>query len=195
MKKKYTEQDANFFEDDNLEVLYQIFKLKNLYRQGWLKRDIPESKGESVADHTFGTAMTAWIIAKRLKLKLDNEKLLKMALVHEIGEIYAGDITPVDGISLEQKYELELKSVKKVFSSYPEGEEFINLWIEFEEAESAEAKFLKQIDKFEMGMQASIYKGHGYDKMDEFLNSADKAVVDLELQKLFQKVIERGEEK
>lgn len=194
MKKKYKQQESGIFEDDNLEVLYQIFKLKNLFRQGWLKRDIPEFKGESVADHTFGTAMTAWVLAKRLKLKLNEEKLLKMALVHEIGEIYAGDITPVDGISLSQKYELELQSVEKVFSSYPEGKEFINLWKEFEEAKCPEAKFLKQIDKFEMGMQAAIYKGHGHGKMDEFLDSAERVIEDSELQELFQQVIKRGDE-
>ena len=195
MKKKYKQQEASFFEDDNLEVLYQIFKLKNLFRQGWLKRDIPESKGESVADHTFGTAMTAWVLAKRLKLNLNEEKLLKMALVHEIGEIYAGDITPVDGISIKDKYQLELQSIEKVFRSYPEGEEFINLWKEFEDAESEEAKFLKQIDKFEMGIQASIYKGHDYEKMDEFLASADSVIADEKLQELFQKVIQRGDNK
>ena len=193
MKKKYIQKEADFFKDDNLEVLYQIFKLKNLYRQGWLKRDIPEIEGESVADHSFGTAMTAWILAKQLKLELDMEKLLKMALVHEIGEIYAGDITPVDGISLDQKYELELQSAKKVFSTYPEGQEFINLWEEFEQAETPEAKFLKQIDKFEMGLQASIYKGHGHSKMDEFIQSAERIIDQKELRSLFQKIINRGD--
>jgi len=193
MKKKYIQKEVDFFKDDNLEVLYQIFKLKNLYRQGWLKRDIPEIESESVADHSFGTAMTAWILAKQLKLELDMEKLLKMALVHEIGEIYAGDITPVDGISLDQKYELELQSAKKVFSTYPEGQEFINLWEEFEQAETPEAKFLKQIDKFEMGLQASIYKGHGHSKMDEFIQSAERIIDQKELRSLFQKIINRGD--
>ena len=193
MKKKYTKKNKDFCKDDNLEVLYQVFKLKNLFRQGWLKRDVPESEGESVADHTFGTAMTAWILAKKLQLDLNEEKLLKMALVHEIGEIYAGDITPVDGVSLSEKYELELKSVEKVFNSYAEGAEFINLWKEFEEAKSPEAIFLKQIDKFEMGMQASIYKGHGYERMEEFLESAERVLVDDELKSLFEKVVTKGE--
>ena len=193
MKKKYIQKEVDFFEDENLEVLYQIFKLKNLFRQGWLKRGVSENEGESVADHTFGTAMTAWILAKKLKLNFNEEKLLKMALVHEIGEIYAGDITPVDGISLAQKYDLELKSVEKVFSSYTEGEEFINLWKEFEEAETPEAKFLKQIDKFEMGIQASIYQRHGNERMDEFLESAEKIIEQKELQAIFQNVISRGD--
>ncbi len=193
MIKKYREEEANFFDDENLEVLYQIFKLKNLFRQGWLKRDVPEAHGESVADHTFGTAMTAWLLANHLGLNLNMEKVLKMALVHEIGEIYAGDITPVDGISLTEKYDLELMSIEKVFESYPDSHEFVNLWKEFEEAQTAEAIFLKQIDKFEMGLQAAIYKGHGYDKMDEFLESAKKVIKKEELKDLFEKVLVRGE--
>lgn len=195
MKKKYIQVENDFFEDVNLEVLYQVFKLKSLFRQGWLKRDVPESQGESVADHSFGTAMTAWVLARELDLDLNQEMLIKMALVHEIGEIYAGDITPVDGISLGEKYELELESVKKVFSSYQNGEEFISLWEEFEEGESPEARFLKQIDKFEMGIQAAVYKGHGHSRMDEFLNSAKSVLVNEELKTLFTEVIKRGESK
>lgn len=183
---------ANFFANADLEILYQIFKLKNLFRQGWLKRDIPSSIGESVADHSFGTAMTAWIIAKKFRLDLDIEKILKMALVHEIGEIYAGDITPVDGVSLEDKYQRELESIEKVFADYPNNEEFINLWKEFEEAKSPEAIFMKQIDKFEMGLQASIYQGHGYDKMEEFLQSAERVIIDDDLKELFTEVREKG---
>jgi len=193
MIKKYIQQEKDFFENRDLEVLYQVFKLKNLFRQGWLKRDIPEKIGESVADHTFGTAMTAWILAKNLKLDLNLEKVLKMALVHEVGEIYAGDITPVDGVSLNQKYEKELESVISVFSSYPEGHEFIELWKEFEEGSSPEAKFVKQIDKFEMGIQAVIYKGHGYPKMDEFIESANNVINRHELKDIFKQVINRGD--
>ena len=190
MKKKYTMGDENIFNNDTLEVLYQISKLKNLYRQGWLKRAVAENLGESVADHSFNTAMTAWILAKHLKLTLNIEKILKMSLVHEIGEIYAGDITPVDGISLKEKYDLELASVEKVFSDYSEGEEFILLWKEFEEAKTPEAKFLKQIDKFEMGLQAAIYKKHNIGNMEEFLVSGAKAQKDEELKKIYLEMIE-----
>ncbi len=190
MKKKYNMIDENLFDNKTLEVLYQLSKLKNLYRQGWLKRNVSEEIGESVADHSFSTAMTAWILAKHLNLQVDIEKVLKMSLVHEIGEIYAGDITPVDGISLEDKYQRELASVEKVFADYPQGQEFIDLWKEFEDAKSPEAKFLKQIDKFEMGLQASIYKKHDIGIMDEFLASGQKAQSDQELKKLYQEMID-----
>ena len=193
MVKKYDQIEDKFFEEENLELLYQLFKLKNLHRQGWLKRDIDKLEGESVADHTFGTAMTAWVLAKHFKLDLNMEKVLKMSLVHEIGEIYAGDITPVDGVSPAEKHRRELASIEKVFANYTNGEEFISLWKEFEEAKSDEAVFLKQIDKFEMGIQAAIYKGHDNPKMDEFIDSATKVMDSLELQELFKKVANREE--
>ncbi|MFA7057036.1 MAG: HD domain-containing protein [Candidatus Cloacimonadales bacterium] len=195
MVKKYKQIEDKFFAEENLEVLYQLFKLKNLLRQGWLKRDISKLEGESVADHTFGTAMTAWVLAKHFELDLNMEKVLKMSLVHEIGEIYAGDITPVDGVSQTEKYDRELASIEKVFANYKGGAEFISLWKEFEEAESGEAIFLKQIDKFEMGIQAAIYKGHANPKMDEFIESATKVMDSPELQKLFKQVINREETK
>ncbi len=44
-----------------------------------------------------------------------------------------------------------------------------------------------------MGLQAAIYKGHGYDKMDEFLESAKKVIKKEELKDLFEKVLVRGE--
>lgn len=191
MVKKYDQIEEEFFEEENLELLYQLFKLKNLLRQGWLKRDIDKLEGESVADHTFGTAMTAWVLAKHFKLDLNMEKVLKMSLVHELGEIYAGDITPVDGVSPAEKHSRELASIEKVFANYPNGEEFISLWSEFEEAKSKEAVFLKQIDKFEMGIQAAIYKGHDNPKMDEFIDSANKVMDSPELRELFKKVVNR----
>lgn len=193
MVKKYDQIEEEFFEEENLELLYQLFKLKNLLRQGWLKRDIDKLEGESVADHTFGTAMTAWVLAKHFKLDLNMEKVLKMSLVHELGEIYAGDITPVDGVSPAEKHSRELASIEKVFANYPNGEEFISLWSEFEEAKSKEAVFLKQIDKFEMGIQAAIYKGHDNPKMDEFIDSANKVMDSPELRELFKKVVNREE--
>ena len=61
-----------------------------------------EKYGESVADHSFTTASMSYIIAKELKLDLDYEKLLKMALFHEIGEIKGGDMVVVENRDLTE---------------------------------------------------------------------------------------------
>ncbi len=150
-----------------LEVFFEIQSLKNLFRQGWLKNGIDKKFCESVADHSFTTTMLAWLIADKYLPELDIIKVLKYSLIHEIGEIYAGDITPNDNVSDTTKYELEIASVKKVFSKLKHGNKYIKLWEEFENAENKEAKYIKQIDRLEMALQAHFYE----DKLD--LNLAD----------------------
>ncbi|NIW00357.1 HD domain-containing protein, partial [Candidatus Saccharibacteria bacterium] len=121
----------------------EINHLKQIYRKGWLKK-IPSEYGESVADHTFGVAMMAWLIATEFFPELDHHKVLRLALIHDIAEVYAGDITPGDGISAEKKQKIEREAVKEIFSKLPNGEHYVALWEEFELEQSPEAKFVKQ---------------------------------------------------
>lgn len=143
--------------DPVIEIYFQINHLKHLFRQGWLARGIPENKCESVGDHTFAVALFAMMIAKKYFPKLDMLKALKMSLIHELGEIDNGDLTPFDKVSKEDKYAAEKAGIKKIFSRFPEGEEYLELWEEFEENKSPEAKFVKQIDQLEKAMQAAVY--------------------------------------
>lgn len=167
--------------DPIIEIYFQINHLKHLLRQGWLKRGIAEDKCESVGDHSFAVALLAALIAEKDFPKLDVNKIIKMSLFHDIGEIYGGDITPVDGISEEEKYTLEKESLKKLFSGFPKSEEYLKLWDEFEENRSPEAKFVKQIDKLEMAFQAAVYaKQYGKD-LDEFVESARARIDDKKL--------------
>jgi putative hydrolase of HD superfamily len=183
MKQKYIKQDirkSGF--DPILNALSEIGRLKTLFRQGWLKRGVPESECESVADHCFLTVISAMLIAERDFPELDLLKVLKLAILHEIGEVYVGDITPVDGVSEEAKFKAEKAAIESVFSSLGRGEEYVALWEEFEKGETPEALFIKQIDKLEMGLQAYNYAQHGYNRMDEFLESTKRIVTDKRLQ-------------
>lgn len=167
--------------DPMIEIYFQINHLKHLLRQGWLKRGIAEDKCESVGDHSFAVALLAMLVAEKDFFGLDVNKVVKMALFHDIGEIYGGDITPVDGISSEDKYKLEKESLRKLFSGFPRSEEYLALWEEFEENKTEEAKFVKQIDKLEMAMQAAVYaKQYGKD-LDEFVESARARIEDKKL--------------
>ncbi|MBN2829911.1 MAG: HD domain-containing protein [Candidatus Cloacimonetes bacterium] len=184
MIQKYNKQDIrkNGF-DPIFNALTEIGRLKTLFRQGWLKRGVPESECESVADHCFLTVITAMLIAERDYPELDILKVLTLSILHEIGEVYVGDITPVDGISEAEKYEAEKAAVERVFATFERGEEYVELWKEFEKGVTPEAKFIKQIDKLEMGMQAYNYAQHGYNRMTEFLDTTKRVVTDERLQK------------
>lgn len=163
--------------DAPLSAYYQAAELKRLYRQGWLKRGVPEAACESVADHSFGTALLALFLAGRPPYEgIDRDKALRLALVHELGEVYAGDITPVDGVSAEEKASLERNSIRRVLAGLRGGEEYLALWEEFEAGVSPEARFVRELDRLEMGLQAAAYRAEGNGRMGEFFESARRSV-------------------
>jgi len=189
MEKKNSKLVLENKKNEILEVFFEIQSLKNLFRQGWLKSGIDKKFCESVADHSFSTTMLAWLIADEHLPELDIIKVLKYSLIHEIGEIYAGDITPNDNVSDATKYELEIASVKKVFSKLKHGDKYIKLWEEFENAENKEAKFIKQIDRLEMALQAHFYEDKLDLNLEDFKDSAKQVLTDEILIKLLKDLI------
>jgi len=140
-----------------IEVFYEFNHLKSLYRQGWLRVGIPREHCETVAEHTLGVTLLALFLADEYFPELDKWKLMLMGLLHDFGEIYAGDIVP-GKMTLEDKHRLERKSVEQVFARLPKGNDYLAVWEEFEAGQTAEARFMKEIDRLEMGLQASVYE-------------------------------------
>jgi putative hydrolase of HD superfamily len=97
-----------------------------------------------------------------------------MALIHDFGEIYAGDFIPHDRIEPNQKYQLEKQSVLQVLSKLNHGAEWIALWEEYEKGESTESQFVRQIDRLEMLLQASVYEHQGLANLSEFFTSTNQ---------------------
>ena len=166
-----------------IEVFYEFNHLKALYRQGWLRHGISKEHCETVAEHSLGVALLALFLADEHFLELDKGKLILMGLLHDFGEIYAGDIVP-GKMSLEEKHELERKSVERVFLRLSKGKDYLAIWQEFEESQTAEARFMKEIDRLEMGLQASVYEAEGVGDLSVFFDSADKALVTPELRRI-----------
>jgi len=176
------------YEPDNKDISVQIYqyfvKLKSLYRQGWLQRGIREDHCESAADHSFGMAILAMLLCPA---ELDKSKVLEIALLHETGESIVGDLTPADNVSEEEKSRRELEAVERIFSEFPDGDRLISLWKEFEFETSPEGRFVRQLDKLEMGLQAEVYADLGNDDADALIKSALEKVTDPELRKLLRK--------
>merc|ERR1719468_212975 len=95
---------------------------------------------------------------------LDSGKCVKMALVHDLAESLVGDLVvegnKQDNISREEKIRRERDALHGICDDLggPAGEEIRALWEEFETGESAEARHLRDLDKFEMVLQASEYE-------------------------------------
>jgi putative hydrolases of HD superfamily len=160
-----------------IEAWYEIIQLKQLFRQGWIQRGIDSAACETVAEHTFGNAMLCLMLLPRHP-ELDPLKVLKMALVHDVGEAYVGDITPMDNVPSEIKKAKESAAIDTILGKLPEGKLLIDVFHEYEAQQTPEAKFVKQIDRLEFAFQASVYEHQGkidgtefYDRVSEQLTS------------------------
>lgn len=190
---------------DLIEFLINIGRLKRKKRKGWtVLHNIKNS--ESTADHIFRVAILAWILGQEKKLNL--EKVIKMALIHDICEVYAEDETPYDPVlpkdrkkikeiikkrsrtlyslkereeKLKRKFENEFKALKKITSKLPRKlrKEMIELWLEFENRSTKEGKFVKQLDKMENLLQALEYwKEQGQIQRDLWIIAAREWCID-----------------
>lgn len=93
----------NFYEE--------IFALKNVIRRGWVLRNV-EGRLESDAEHTMSMILLALELMHKNTLHIDELKVLKMVAFHELCEIDAGDVTPVDNVDKKIKYENEKRACK-----------------------------------------------------------------------------------
>ncbi|MFM7201023.1 MAG: HD domain-containing protein [Myxococcota bacterium] len=168
-----------------LGALLQLYQLKRLYRQGWLRRGVPPEACESVAEHSFMVAFLALALGQsRAEPGLDPLKLVSMALLHDVGEVLAGDITPHDGVSPAEKEALEREGAHKLLLAMPEGHRLMDLWEQYEAQSCPEARLVKALDKLELGLQARVYEDALGLDLGEFLASARAGAEDGLLQRL-----------
>ena len=171
-----------------VEAYFELCQLKQLYRQGWLRRGVPKERCESVAEHSFGVAVLALWLVDAYYPELDAGKVLRMALLHDIGEIYAGDLIPSDSVSPQEKHQREEQSVDKVLAKLPAGDVYRAVWGEFEAGDSPEARLVRQVDRLEMGFQAGVYASQGLARLGEFSASARRELSDSVLIELMEAV-------
>ena len=108
-------------------------------------------------------------------MEVDTLKLIKMALVHDVAEAVAGDITPHDGVTREEKSRKEERGLEELLGSVKNNEQYIALWKEYEEGNTLESKIARNIDKLEMALQAIEYQNTYPDKnLSEFIDGARK---------------------
>lgn len=143
--------------DNELQKVINSFsQLKNILRTGWIKRNVPLEYQETDIEHIMQMiSLAAPLFNNYSDLKLDRKKVYEMILVHEIGEIKAGDIR--EGTKEHQsKHILEEQAVINVFEKINTGDYFISLWEEFEERKCEEAIFTYQLDKIDPVLKAKI---------------------------------------
>jgi len=172
----------------SLELLQTALQLKSVKRSGWIYKEI--STPESVADHSYGISLLALFLP--LPRGVNRDRLVKMALLHDVSESIVGDPIYENGkLRNVKKYNSILKEKKKALvtlfkDDFPEQKE---LALEYLEQKTPEAKFLKELDKLESVLQALAYeKKHHPDQLNEFWENAELYLKDKSLLEYFQRL-------
>jgi putative hydrolase of HD superfamily len=93
------------------DFINNIGKLKSDGRRGWRLHDVENP--ETTAAHTFQTAMLVWMTGKNKK-DFDLDRAIKMALVHDVCEVYSPDLTSYDAAAIDPEKELTKKDIKNI---------------------------------------------------------------------------------
>jgi putative hydrolase of HD superfamily len=162
-------------------------RLKSVRRTGWLDRGVDPINVESVADHTLGVALLAWAAAVERNAtggQFDADRVLKLALLHDLAEAETGDLPPYDPGMIPgwddaparrefldrrhirddarevEKRAAEDASMQRLLASLPNAvrEEMSGIWIELRAGSTAEARLVKQADRLETFLQSRAYR-------------------------------------
>ena len=174
-----------------LEFLQTVVNLKKIPRQGWIDK-LNMKNPESVADHAYSLAMLGMVVSDLGQY--NSEKVIKMALLHDLAESKIGDFTP-DKIDKFEKKRIENLAFEEILSTLPKSikDEYLKIWEEYVENSSRESQLLHQLDKLEMALQARVYEkdGHSKIKLETFLQTAESEITNPDLKELFTQIIQK----
>jgi putative hydrolases of HD superfamily len=179
--------------------LNHFYKLKEVKRSGWESKLLLRHS-ESVAEHTLSMIVLAVIIAEYNNYASTKIiKMIKMTLIHDLGESMIGDYMP-NTIKTEKKKQLEDNAINNIISKIPWlviRNKYIKLWREFKENKTDISRLIHLIDKLDMAIQAKYYmennKNINENDVKPFFDSALKYVIDNSMSKNNKPFINRDE--
>ncbi len=155
--------------NSELKFLLLANQLKTTPRTGWAVRGVANC--ESVADHSFGVAITALTLSEMVPQKLDRGKIVIMAILHDMAESVTGDLS-LGGSRLlppGAKAEAEGRAMDEAFGGLDFAESWLEIWQEFENLASDEARIVRDADRIDLLTQALVYERNtGTVNLDEF---------------------------
>jgi putative hydrolase of HD superfamily len=130
-----------------MDFLIEIDKVKSIYRKS---KTYSGEKYENDAEHSWHICMMAMVLSSHSNEPIDVFKVIKMLLIHDIVEIDVGD-TFLYAENRDEVFDNEKQAANRIFGLLPETQknEFFELWLEFEEKKTDEAKFAGSIDRLQ----------------------------------------------
>ncbi len=131
------------------EFLIEIDKMKSVFRRS---QNIDGKRAENDAEHSWHLCMLAVTLKEYfIDQTVDLDKTIKLLLMHDLVEVYAGDTFCYDQKGNESKAERENNAADKLFALLPkdQGELFKSYWKEFEDFKTTESKFANAVDRIQ----------------------------------------------
>jgi putative hydrolase of HD superfamily len=155
-----------------ISTLIELQRLKRLDRTGWILRGLPNGT-ESVAAHSFGVAVTSMLLADELQkrdVKIDVEKLIRIALLHDWAEARVGDMprTATAYFGAETRRRAETAAFADIVHHLSNRVRYDELYNDYEHRESVEARLVKAADILDLLMQVISLERAGARGLDEF---------------------------
>lgn len=175
-----------------IDFFKTVGKSKRILRSGWIRVKIKDP--ESVAEHSFRVGFLAMVLSGKLNVDLDKNKLIKMALLHDLAEVITGDIVVeradlIDIKKREEKERMEEAGIKKIFDKIGEGEEYVSIFHEMISRITPEAKIFSQFDKLEMALQALEYEREQGKNLEEFFMTVSLYIKESLLREIFNSIL------
>lgn len=151
-----------------MERLEQIAKFCELIdKEKFVQRRTYLTDGERLendAEHAWHMAVMALLLSDYSNEKVDVLKVVSILLVHDLVEVYAGDTFAYDEEGKKSQHQRELEAADKLFSQLPVDlcKKIRDLWDEFEQWETPEAKFAHTLDNFQPLMLQHASKGRAW---------------------------------
>lgn len=152
-----------------IQFIKEIDKIKYIQRRTCL---LNSDRPENDAEHSWHLALMAIALSEHANKPVDILKVIKMVLIHDIVEIDSGDVFVYDKSKSHKNTEEEFAAAKRIFGLLPENQakELIDLWKEFEDGETDDAKFAKSLDKLEPLLQNFSNNGGTWNKYNVTYN-------------------------
>jgi putative hydrolase of HD superfamily len=177
-----------------ISFLAELMRLKSVPRIGWLLRGVRDV--ESVAAHSFGVAVIAMLLGDRARargVEVNGERLLRMALLHDLTESRTGDLPS----TIKQYFDKTIikaadeRIAREMFAELGDlSESYLELWFDYEHRASVESKLVKAADKLDLLLQSREYEKGGARSLQEFWDTADNDFTGLGIDDLISDLIE-----
>jgi len=154
------------FTDRVIGAVIALDPLASLPRTGWRLRGIVPC--ESIAEHSYGVAVVAMLLVDELRARgetVDGELVLRIALLHDVGEVKTGDI-PLPGKSPALRRELLTAEAEFVSRTLPPLQQ--HAWENLEQGTSLEARVVKAADKIQMMIKVVVYERQRGAALEDF---------------------------